>query len=42
MMSPVPSADVVHAALVVPYLRGVVVRGNLAIMRERLQVLGRL
>jgi hypothetical protein len=28
------------AALVVPYLRGVVVRGNLAIMGERLQVLG--
>jgi hypothetical protein len=28
------------AALVVPYLRGVVVRGNLAIIGERLQVLG--
>jgi hypothetical protein len=32
-------ADAVRAALVVPYLRGVVVRGTLAIMGERLQVL---
>jgi hypothetical protein len=35
----VPWADVVGAALVVPYLRGVVVRGTLAIMQERLLVL---
>jgi hypothetical protein len=39
LLSPAPGVDVIADALCVLYLRGIVVRGTLAIMRERLLVL---